>query len=105
MVYAASVTVATAQLLSHVQLFVTPWVVAHQAPLFMGFSRQECWSRLPCPPPGDLPDLGIEPTSPELQVDSLLLSPPGKPIYVCVCAHIFIVDFTHIKGLYIIYNY
>ena len=44
----------------------TPWTLAHQAPLFMGFSRQEYWSGLPCPPPGDLPDPGIEPTSPSL---------------------------------------
>ena len=48
---------------SHVQLFVTPWTIAHQAPLSMGFSRQEYWSGLPCPPPGDLPDSGKEPTS------------------------------------------
>ena len=50
-------------LFNHVQLFVTPWNVAHQAPLSMKFSRQENWSGLPCPPPGDLPDLGIEPAS------------------------------------------
>ena len=50
----------------------TPWTVAHQAPLCMGFSRQEYWSRLPCPPPGDLPNPGIEPRSPTLQADSLL---------------------------------
>ena len=56
---------------SCVQLFANPWTVAHQAPLSTGFSRKECWSGLPCPPPGDLPDLGIEPRSPELQVDSL----------------------------------
>ena len=48
---------------SHVQLFVTPWTVACQAPLSMGFSRQEYWSGLPCPPPGDLPDPGTEPVS------------------------------------------
>ena len=48
---------------SHVQLFVTLWTVAHWAPLSMGFSRQEYWSGLPCPPPGDLPDPEIEPTS------------------------------------------
>ena len=46
-------------LFSHVQLFVTPWSVAHQAPLSMGFSRQEYWSGLLCAPPGDLPDPGI----------------------------------------------
>ena len=45
---------------SRVQLFATPWTVAHQAPLSMGFSRQEYWSGLPCPPPGDLPNPGIE---------------------------------------------
>ena len=48
---------------SHVWLFVTLWTVAHQAPLFTGFSRQEYWSELPCPPPGDLPDPGIKLTS------------------------------------------
>ena len=48
---------------SHVRLFATPWTVACQAPLSMGFSRQEYWSGLPCPPPGDLPDPGIEPES------------------------------------------
>ena len=48
---------------NHIQLFVTLWTVAHQAPLCMGFSRQEYWSGLPCPPPGDLPDPGIEPSS------------------------------------------
>ena len=47
---------------SHVQLLVTAWTVAHQAPLSMGFSRHEYWSGLPCPPPGDLPDPGTEPT-------------------------------------------
>ena len=46
--------------------FVTPWTVAHQAPLSMGFPRQEYWSGLPFPPPGDLPDPGIEPGSPAL---------------------------------------
>ena len=48
---------------SRVQLFATPWTVARQAPLSMGFSRQEYWSGLPCPPPGHLPDPGIKPTS------------------------------------------
>ena len=48
---------------SHVWLFTTLWTVARQAPLSMGFSRQEYWSGLPCPAPGDLPDPGIEPTS------------------------------------------
>ena len=57
--------------------FVTPWIVAHQAALSMKFSRQEYWSGLPFPPPGDLPELGIEPESPELQADSLPPEPPG----------------------------
>ena len=65
--------------LSRVQLFATPWTVAHQAPPSMGFSRQEYWSGLPFPSPGDLPDLGIEPRSPALQADALTSEPPGKP--------------------------
>ena len=52
------------QLLSRVQFFGTPWAVACQAPLSMGFSRQEYWRRFPFPPPGDLPAPGIEPVSP-----------------------------------------
>ena len=52
-----------AQSLSCVQLFATPWTAASQAPLSVGFSRQEYWSGLPCPPPGDLPDPGIKPES------------------------------------------
>ena len=67
------------KLLSRVRLFATPWSVAYQAPLSMEFSRQECWSGLPFPSPGDPPDPGIEPGSPALQVDSLLSEPPGKP--------------------------
>ena len=60
-----------------------PWTVACQAPLYMGFSRQEYWSGLLCPPPGDLPDPGVEPTSLCLlnrQAGSLLLVPPRSPI-------------------------
>ena len=52
------------QLLSCIQFLVTPWIVAHKAPLSMEFSRQEHWSELPFPTPGDLPDPGIEPWSP-----------------------------------------
>ena len=51
------------QSLNHVQLSVALWTIAHQGPLPMGFSRQEYWSGLPCPPPGDLPNPRIEPTS------------------------------------------
>ena len=57
--------------LSHVQLFVIPLTVGRQALLSMRFSRQEYWSGLPFPPPGDLPDPGIKPGSPALQADSL----------------------------------
>ena len=64
---------------SHVQLFVIPWPVACQAPLSMGFSRQKYWSRLPCPPPGDLPNPGIEPRSPASWADALLSELSGKP--------------------------
>ena len=65
--------------LSHVWLFAIPWTVAHQAPTSMGFSRQEYWSGLPFPSPGDLPKPGIEPRSPTLQADALTSEPPGKP--------------------------
>ena len=65
---------------SCVQFFMTPWTVAHQAPLSMGFSRQEYWSGLPCPPPGDLPDPGIKPASPTLQVDSSPLNDWKRPL-------------------------
>ena len=64
--------------LSRVQLFVTPWTIAHQAPLSMGFSRQEYWSGFPFLSPGDLSDPGIEPGSCILQADSLPSEPPGK---------------------------
>ena len=73
--------------LSHfscVQLFATLWTIACQAPLSMGFSRQEYWSGLPCPPLGDLSDPGIKPlspVSPALYADSLPLSHLGSPYY------------------------
>ena len=65
--------------LSHVRLSATPWTVAYQAPPAMGFSRQEYWSGVPFPSPGDLPDPGIKPGSPALQADALPSEPPGKP--------------------------
>ena len=70
-----------AQSHSHVQLFVTPWTVAYQAPLSMEFSRQEHWTRLPFPSLGDLLDPGIEPESlvcPVLQAGTLPLSHQGS---------------------------
>ena len=65
--------------LSHVQLFVTPWTVAHQVRLSIGFPRQEYWSGLPFPSPGDFPDPRIEPGSPALRADALPSEPPGNP--------------------------
>ena len=83
---------------SHVWLFVTLWTVDHQAPLSKGFSRQEYWSRLPCPPLGDLPHPGSEPRSllsPALQAGSLPLVPPGKPRYWDQAAKISHKQHTH----------
>ena len=71
-----------AQLLSRVRLFATPWTVARQPPLSMGFPRQEYWSGLPRPSPGDLPNPGIEPVSPEspaLASGFFTTKPPRKP--------------------------
>ena len=65
--------------LSHVRLFATPWAVAHQAPLSMGFSRQEDWSGLPFPSPGALPNLGIELVFPALAGSFFTPDPPGNP--------------------------
>ena len=62
--------------LSHVLFFATPWTVAYQAPLSMGFSSQEYWSGLPFPSPGDHPNPGIKARSPALQADALLSEPP-----------------------------
>ena len=74
-----SVIVAMVLSLSCVQLFVTPWTIIHKAPLSMGFPRQEYWSGLPFPPPGDLPDPGIKPGSPALQANSLPTEPRESP--------------------------
>ena len=63
----------------HIRLFVTPWPVACQAPLSLGFCRQDYLSRLLFPPPEDLPDPGIEPTSPALAGGFFTTEPPGKP--------------------------
>ena len=68
-----------AKWLSRVWLFATPWTLAYQVPSPMGFSRQECWSGLPFPSPGDLPNPGIEPGCPASQADTLTSEPPAKP--------------------------
>ena len=64
---------------SHAQLFVTPWTVAHQAPLSMRFPRQQYWSELPFPSPGDLSNPGTEAVSPELEGRFFITETPGKP--------------------------
>ena len=69
------------KLLSRVWLCATPWTVAHQAPPSLGFSRREHWSGLPFPPPGDIPDPGIEPASPTLQADALPSDHQGS--FIC----------------------
>ena len=86
-VYACAVAV------SRVQLSVIPWSIAQQAPLSMGFSRQEYWSGLPFPSPGDLPDPGMESGSPSWQVASLPLSHLGSP-YACV--HALYISMQHV---------
>ena len=78
-----------AQSLNSVRLFVTPWTIACQASLSMGFSRQEYWSGEPFSSPGDLPNPGIEPESPALQADTLPSQPPGKP------SHFIYIKFTN----------
>ena len=75
------------------QLFATPWTITRQAVLSMEFSRQEYWSELPLPTPGDLPNPGIKPRSPALQADSLLSEPQ----------HVFILLFPNCLGESIIY--
>ena len=96
-----------AWLLSHVWLFVTLWTVACRLLCPWGFSRQEYWSGLPCPPPGDLPNPGIEPRSPTLQVDSLPSEPPEKPISspIYIAANGIILFFLMAAWYFILYAY
>ena len=68
-----------ARLLSHTQLFENPWTIAYQAPLSIGFPRQDYWSELPFPYSGDLPDPAIKPTSPVLAGRFFTTELPGKP--------------------------
>ena len=98
-----------AQVLSHVQLFVllfaTPWTIAHQAPLSMGFPRQEYWIELPFPTPGDLPHLGIKSRSPVLPVLAgrvFTTEPPEKPLSrlrACVLSRFSCVQFCDALSL------
>ena len=78
--------------LSHVRLFVIPWTVAYQAPLSMGFSRQECWIGLPFPSPEDLPNPGIKPGSPTLQTDALPFEPPALGVELSYLFDFFLVS-------------
>ena len=92
---------------SRVQLFVTLWTVAHQAPLSMGFSSQEYWRGLLCPPPGDLPNPGIEPASlksPEL-AGRLFTTSAIWEACICVCIYIYIYGNIYIYGIYIKWNF
>ena len=75
-------SVSEVKSLSRVRLFATPWTVAYQAPLPVGFSRQEYWSGLPFPSPGDLPNPGMEPGSPALQADTLPSEPFSERIRI-----------------------
>ena len=79
--------------LSRVRLFATPWTVPYQAPLPMGFSRQEYWSGLPVPSAEDLPKPGIEPWSPTLQTDALLSELPGN---ICIMNYLVTVSITSV---------
>ena len=89
--------------LSRVQLFATPWTVAYEASLSMGFSRQEYWSGLPFHSPGDLPDPGIEPGSPTLEAEALTSEPPGKPklsVYAYIYMDIYYMFFSFFERVY-----
>ena len=84
------------KLLSRIWLSATSWTIAYHTPPSMGCSRQEYWSGLPYPSPGDLPDPGIEPRSPALQADALPYKPSGKPClserssYSCLAPWLFL---------------
>ena len=89
--------------LSRVQLFVTLRTIARQAPLSMGFSRQEYWSGLPCLPLGNLPNPGIEPMSSALQEDSLLRSHQGSPYLHYALSNQRISSFLFLLFIYMLY--
>ena len=84
-----------AYMLSHVQLFATLWTAAFQSLPSMGFSRQQYWSGLPFPSPGDLPDPGMESRSPALQADASTSEPPGKPYWTRKAIY----KLTNLKGM------
>ena len=88
---------------------MNPWTVACQAPLSMGFSRQDYWSGLPCPPPEDLPHPGIEPASITSLLDwqegSLPLAPPGKPYVFIYCSPFKVITKLDLPVVYNIFLY
>ena len=86
--YRSLLVIVTIQSLSRVQLFVTPSTAACQAPRSMGFPRQEYWSGLLCPSPGDLPDPGIKPSTSALAGRFFTIEPPGKPLQESRKGHI-----------------
>ena len=88
-----------AQLLSRAWLFTTPWTVAHQALLSIGFSQQGYWSGLPFSPPGGLPNPGIKPTSPALAGRFFTIEPPGKPTFITNLSE----NFTETMNLFFLY--
>ena len=79
-------------MLSRVHLFATPWTVAQRVSLFMEFSRQEYWSKLPFPPPEDLPNPGIKPTS---SASPALTGGLFTTVHVCVCVCVYTYIYTH----------
>ena len=104
---AAAAAITKVKLISRVRLFATPWTVACQAPLFLGFSRQGYWSGLPFPSPGDLPYPGIKPGCPALQADSLPSEPleiPTKKLWIKYIQNILVIiacsDFSFLKSLW-----
>ena len=101
--YLNSVPVCASSVASIMSDFCDPWSVAHQDPLSMGFSRQEYWSGLPCPPPGDLPNPGMEPGSPAFLEDSLLLSHQGSPTKLC--PYVRIIIFIYYLNIFTTYSF
>ena len=96
---------SSVQLFSRVRLFATPWTVTCQAPLSMDFSRQEYWTGLLFPSPGDLPDPGIESVSRELQVDSSPLVPLGKPYGLFLCTkYLFPTSQIHVLKPWLLFS-
>ena len=84
-------------MLSCVRLFATPWTVACQVPLSMGFSRQENWSGLPFPSPGDLSDPGMEPMSPALAGKFFTSESPGKPLVIILVSWLVCLQQIHLN--------